>query len=493
MSDQDTPTPRNDADAASDTDASTTTDVANTDADTKAEQTVTVEDIGPARKRMVIEIPESRIAEQIEKAYGTLRNDAVLPGFRRGRAPRRLLEKRFGSDVRNDVKGQLIGESYSQAIEEQGIEVIGEPDVKDIETLELPESGPLSFTVEAEVSPEVELPPLDQLEVTKRKVEVTDADIDAEVVELCKRFGGSEIATEGKVAQNDNLQVSVKILAGEDAGDEAELLEHRDEAYATVHGEAADFKGHVAGIVVDDLGKQLIEKQVGDTVTISMTGPHYHENEKIRKQPITLVITITGIERSVPLEPAVLAERIGAESEEEVRKWISERLENQGKQRQQTDLFEQLHKQLLEKVSMELPEDLTSKQVERALQRKRVELYMQGVEPDEAENKLAEMRSGSEKEAKDELKLYFILDKASKQLEVEVTEGEINGRIVQIAMERNRRPEKLRQELQASGELDQLFLKTREYKTLMQILEKAKVEEIDEVIKLREDDDEQAT
>ncbi len=87
----------------------------------RGEQTVTVEDIGPARKSLTIEVPAERIAAKIEESYSQLQTDAQVPGFRRGRAPMRLLEKRFGSSVRDDVKGQLLSECYSQAIEEQDL------------------------------------------------------------------------------------------------------------------------------------------------------------------------------------------------------------------------------------------------------------------------------------------------------------------------------------------------------------------------------------
>src|SRR5262249_23100819 len=71
------------------------------------EQHVTVEDAGPARKRLTIQVPQARIAKALDDKYSELKNDAVLPGFRRGRAPLRLLDKRFGTSVRDDVRGQI--------------------------------------------------------------------------------------------------------------------------------------------------------------------------------------------------------------------------------------------------------------------------------------------------------------------------------------------------------------------------------------------------
>ena len=143
----------------------------------RGEQKVTVEDTGPARKALTIEVPAERIAAKIETSFGRLKSDAILPGFRRGRAPQRLLEKRFGTSIRDEVRGQLLSECYSQAIEDEKLDVIGEPDVADFDSITLPESGPLTFRVEVEVSPKVELPPLEGIEVKKAKMEVTDEQV----------------------------------------------------------------------------------------------------------------------------------------------------------------------------------------------------------------------------------------------------------------------------------------------------------------------------
>ncbi len=133
----------------------------------KPKLNVEIEDSGPARKLLTIEVPEDRIKGKIEENFGQLSDDAAVPGFRRGRAPRRLLERRFGDAVRDEVKGQLLSECFSQACEDNDLDMLGEPDVKDIEDIKLPDSGPLTFKVEIEVSPKVELPDFSKLEVKK--------------------------------------------------------------------------------------------------------------------------------------------------------------------------------------------------------------------------------------------------------------------------------------------------------------------------------------
>jgi trigger factor len=440
--------------------------------------TVSVEDSGPARKELTIEIPESRIKEKIESSFGELSNDAQLPGFRKGRAPQRLLEKRFGKSVRDDARGQLLSECYSQAIEDEKIEVLGDPDIKDMDDIDLPESGSLTFKVEVEVAPEVKLPALDGLEVTKTIKQVANADVDEELERFGQQFGKLATVTDSKVAEEDFVGVDARVLAGEDAGDDAELIEHRPEAFIMVNGKSADYKGHVLGILVGDMGKQLKGKSVGDEVRISMAGPPNHENDKIKDQPITLVLRLDVIQRqeSAPIEKIV--EQFGVESEADLRSRLREMLEQRNERQQVSDLHAQVLEKLGEQIDFELPEGLTGRQTARVLARQRMELSYRGLPEEKIEKELAETRAGSEEETRKQLKQFFIVEQAGKDLNVEVTEAEVNGRLSMMAMQQGRRLEKLRQEMRKRGELSQVYLQIREQKTLDAILEKVKVTEV---------------
>lgn len=437
----------------------------------RPEQTVTVEDAGPACKRLKIELPESRINAKIEEAYGNLQDEAVLPGFRRGRAPRRLLEKRFATSIRDDVKGQLLSEAYTQAIEDEKLDVLGEPDVKDVENIQLPETGPLAFEVEVEISPTVTLPDFSKLKIEKPSAEVTEDAIEKELEQYRERAGRMTTVEDATIAEGDFVQTDAKVLAGKDAGEDAEVLDNRPDAHVLVNGKDQDFKGHAAGILIPDLGKKLVGKKVGDEVTISMTGPKSHENEKIKDQPITIKLNLKQVQRVEPASIEELVEQAGAENEQALRDRLRQMMEQRAKREQQTAMHKQVTDQLADLVDLELPEGITSRQTERALQRRRMELAYQGKTMEEIEAATAEMRSESEETARNELKQFFILDQAAKDLDIEVNQAEINSQIAMMAMQQGRRPEKLRQEMRQRGELDHLYMQIREQKTLDKILE----------------------
>lgn len=448
----------------------------------RPELNVTVEDTGPARKLLTIEIPESRIKSKIEENYDGLSDGAALPGFRKGRAPRRLLERRFGSSVRDDTKGQLISECYGQAVEDEKLEVIGEPDVRDVEDIELPDSGALTFKVEIEVAPSVTLPDFAGLSVTREPVVVEDGDVNGEIERLADRFGTSAPAPDGKAKPGDYVQAEVRIFDGDAKAPETddvvvEPLVHEPATYLFVPTKQMEGRGHVVGIVVDDLEKQLKGAATGDEIIITMAGPPGHENEKIRDRPIEIVIGVAAIVRHEPASLEKIVEQTGADSEDKLREDIRQSIEQQKTRQQQADMHRQVSDQLLEKVDLDLPEGLTGRQVERVLSRERMEMMYRSVPEQEIDQKIAEMRSSSEDEARRQLKLFFIVDQAAKDLDISVSENEINSRVYMLALQQRRRPEKLRQQMRQRGDLEQLYLQLREQKTLDHIVSQAKVSE----------------
>ncbi|MHB1155288.1 MAG: trigger factor [Phycisphaerales bacterium] len=439
----------------------------------KLASNVTIADSGPARKKIIIEIAPERIAEKLGSNMKDLQTEAVLPGFRRGRAPMRLIEKRFGKDVRSEAKAQLMGGAYQEVIEEKKLRVLGEPDIKDADKIELPASGSLTFEVEVEVAPEFELPELEGLEINKVKISVTDAQVDAEVSRYQEMYGTFK-AVEDAAELGDYLTAAVKVK-----NREGEVVDDQPAATVFVAGESRKFKGVVAGILIEDLGHKLEGKTIGQTVTLEATGPKQHENEKLRDAALTIDIQINKIERLQPVPMDELLKSFGMESEDKLREQIKTGLQQRAEVEQQSGMRKQVADILLSKVSFELPEGLSSRQAGRVMQRRAMDLMYRGASQQDIEQNLAELRASSEEEARKELKQFFIFDKVAEKYEVEVGEGEINGRIAQMAAQQGQRPEKMRQEMVRSGRLDNLFIQMREQKTIDKLIEKAKITEVD--------------
>jgi len=434
-----------------------------------AKNTVTIEDAGPCKKKVIIEIPEETIKSATDKQYGELRKDALVPGFRKGRAPRRLLEKRFGKDTKEAIKLKLLAEASESAIKDNKLQTLGEPDV-DYEKIEMPVEGPMKFDFEVEVRPEFELPKLEGIPVSRTKLEVADEQVDREI-ERMQRLSGIWTPREDGTAELDDQIIGDVTLKTEDA----EAPEQLGEIQIYVRR-----SGFVGGIPVEKLDELLVGAKAGDrkqtTVEISKT----FFKEQYRGKKVDISIEIKDIKWLKPAEvDAGFFERLGVEDQDELRERIQDRLQSQLEQRSRTEMTEQIFKYLLDNTKFDLPLDIVGEQAETVLRRQYINLLSRGLSREQVEEQMEQLRASSEEQAKEQLKTFFIMDKVGDKLEIEVTEEEINGRIAQLALHQGQRPERMREEMARDGSLAQFRLEVRQSKCIAKMLESAAITEVE--------------
>jgi trigger factor len=228
------------------------------------------------------------------------------------------------------------------------------------------------------------------------------------------------------------------------------------------------------------MGKQIVGKRIGETVVVEATGPARHEVEAMQDKALKITLAITNVQRLELMPVEELLAAMGMETIEHLKIAVRERLESQADQRQKAAMNQQVAKLLLDQVNIELPPKLSSRQAGRILQRRAMDLMYRGVSQQDVEQHLAELRAASEDQAQRELKMLFILDAVAMKLDIDVSESEVNGRIVQLALQQNRRPERMREELIRNGQVDALFIQLREEKAMAQLIGKAKVVEVSE-------------
>lgn len=432
---------------------------------------VEITDAGPSRKKLRIEIPKETVAEQLSGHLDSLSIEAELPGFRKGHVPRRLLEKKFGTLVRKNAKEQMLASAFSKAVEDNKLKVIGTPTSQDMDKVEVDEGKPMVFEVEVEVLPEFTLPSLDGIAVKRPRVDVTDAMVDSELHKLCVTEGRLEERQETE--PGDYLTGHARMI-----GPGGKVFFEQDGIVVQAPAKDRDGKGMIVGLVVDDLGAQLGLPKPGQKVTVKTTGPENHEVEDLRGQPVTVEYTPARIDRIIPATVDELIARFGFPDAASMKDAVRQRMQQRAAVEQQTAMRQQVARHLLEGTKMDLPERLTAQQAGRALERRRLELMYRGMDPAKVEEQVAQLRAASAMEAVRDLKLTFIIDRASESLGVRVSDMEVNGRIAQMAAERNERPEKLRQQLISSNQIQGVYMQIREHKTLDAIIAKAKLEEV---------------
>jgi len=432
------------------------------------EYPIRIEDAGPATKRVTVEIPQERITTKLAEQFKELRQQAAVPGFRPGHAPAKLIERRFSSDVKEQVRRTLISESYEQAITKNNLQVLGEPQFDNPEGIQLPESGALSFSFQIEVQPEINLPLLAGLTVKKPKIEVTDENVDQAMQNLREQQGTLSPVEDRGVEKGDYLLADVHVKA------DGNVVAHQHEAQIVVR------PGRIAGIQVDDLAEKLEGQKAGETRTFSMKVPDTHPNEAIKGKDVEIEVAIKDLKK---LELAEIDQEfldsLGFQNEKELRDALREQLVERINYDVQQTQREQVMRYLLENIQIDLPAQLSERQTSRVVQRRAIDLLMRGMPQEQIQANLEALKAGSREEAVRELKLFFILQKVANEMGVDVDEGELNGRVAILAAQRGERPEKLKQEMAKDGSLASLYVQMREQKALDKVLETAIIEEVE--------------
>ncbi len=432
---------------------------------------VSVSDAGPSAKKVSIEVPAAVVSERLATSMESLSNEAALPGFRKGRVPRWLIEKRFGAAMKKEAKTELASSALQEAIREHKLNVVGAPDAGNLDAAVLEVGKPFAFEVEVEVLPEFTLPSLDGVEVKRPTLEVTDEMVSEEIRKIA--------INEGTLESRESAE------AGDYLTGHAVMVDAKGTEFYNLHGAVVQKptgdkggKGMILGIMVDDFDKQLGSPKAGATVTVKAKGPEQHEVEGIRNADLTITFEVERVDRILPAPTEQVVGLFGVEDEAKLREVVKSRMAQRVEVQQRSAMYQQVANYLVDKTAMELPKRLTTQQAARTLERRRLELMYRGIDPQKIEEHMAELRAASGQAAARELKLFFIMHRAAEELKVGVNEGEINQRIAMMAFQRGMRPEQLRADLIRTNQVSGIYTQIRDHKTFDAIIGKAKIADV---------------
>ncbi len=324
---------------------------------------ISIEDAGPATKKVSIEIPEELITSKLAEQFQELRREAAVPGFRPGHAPQKLIERRFQGDVRQQVARTLISQAYEQAVQKHNLQVIGEPEFDKPEDLKLPESGKLTYSFQVEVQPDITLPPLTGLKIKRVKVEVLDKHIDKAVLNLREQQGVLIPIEDRGVETGDHLFGDIHLKL------DGKVIWHRHDL------EIIAQPGDIFGIHIEDSDKQLKGLRPGEKREFTVRAPDNHFDENVRGKDVVVEVSLKELKR---LELAEVnqdfLENLGFSSEKELRDALKEQMIERVRYDVQESMRQQVHNYLLSNVWLNLPTKLSQRQAERVVQRRQVEL-----------------------------------------------------------------------------------------------------------------------
>ncbi len=430
---------------------------------------IEIEEVGPCKKSLKIEIPKERIEDEWQKQLNEVSRMAKLPGFRKGKAPRKLLEKKFSDRIIEDVKRAVVSESYQQALEGNKLSPIGDPDVGDID-LEL--GKPLKFEITLEVLPTFELGDYKGMQLKKKPVSVTDEDIENALKAVSRQKTQLAVVKKGKVKDGDYIICDCEV------GVNGEAIWNDEELEVMVSGSS------VANINVPDLKTNLVGAKSGDKLTMDVELGDNFSVEQHRNKSAKMEISIKEIKR--PASPDIndeLAKQVGYDTLGELREFLSKRLEVEKKNQVEGEMHEQIYSKLIEMADFDLPGDMIAHQSNERLHRYQMELINKGTPMEEMEKNIDDLKNASEESVIKDFKMSLVIDRIAEKEKIFVTENDVNQRINGLAGMYGIEPAAMKKQLERINGMSNLRHQLKEHKTLNFLMKEATIEEVKEEVK----------
>ncbi len=416
---------------------------------------VTFEDVGPCRKQANITVKKERLDQELSKTYRELARTVSVRGFRPGRVPRRVLERKFGKHVMEDIQESLPHEVLEEISGEADFEPIGHLHPDNIEFAE----GALSFSCAFDIKPQFELPELEGLRVVKGSVEVKDTVVDEELQGLAASQARYEKVEDG-VKDGDLLVCDAEFAGeGDKRWDDEDLWVDADTDNIETF-EVPGWKEAAAGKAIDDV------------VEIEATDPDGAQG--------TMKVTIREIKRKVPPE---INDEWAKEQDFDDLKAMKEHYRSQEIKRLEEAAEEEVDKDLLkavcENLDFELPESLIERAGERARLEKRYKLLGEGKSGEELDVALEEFAEEIKADAEFQIRSQLLLDKIASEQKIFVTEDEIEVKFQEVAMQTGREVEAIREYYEGRGLTAQLRDEIRLNRAKAYLKEKAEIVDAD--------------
>ena len=429
---------------------------------------VEIESPSACQRHVTVTISREDVDRYFEEAFNELMPKASVPGFRTGRAPRKLVETRFRKDMADQVKGSILLDTMNQVTEQQKFSAINEPDF-DFDAVEVPDDGPMTFEFDIEVRPEFDLPDWKGLRLEKPTKKFTKKDVDNQLERLLSKHGHMT-PSEEPVASGDFVVVNIR------SNQEGRLVEQQDELTIRVRPVLSfrdcrlpDFDALMKGV------------QEGDIKTAQITLSDSAPNREMRGEQVSLEFEVLGVKKlDLPELTEDLMSQLGPyENEDQLREAIEEALERQLVYHQQQQVRQQITSTLVKSADWELPPDLLQRQSGRELERAVLELRSSGFPEDVIRAHENELRQNTLTTTAKALKEHFILERIAEEETVEATDDDYDREIKMIAAQRDESPRRLRARLEKTGGMDALRNQIIERIVVEQIQAHAEFQEID--------------
>jgi len=418
------------------------------------------------RVSLEIEVPAERVEAALERAYRKFVREVNIPGFRKGKAPRRIVEARFGVEVLyEDALEELLPEAYREALNITKVEAIDEPSLSDVH---IEAGSPLRFRAEVEVMPDAELGEYKGLKVEKEIESVEEGDIDHALWHLQEESAQLVAVDRTAVEEGDHVTIDFEAFV-----DGKPFQGGAAKGYSLEVG---------SGSMIPGFEEQLVGAEVGQPKEFTVKFPDDYPREDLKGKDVLFKVTVQGIKvRQVPeLDDEFAADVSDVSTLEELRAQIRKEMEEDARERADREVRNKLVDALTDSSSVEVPRVLVEREMNGILEDFALRLLFRGTSfaryLEETGQTEEEVREQARTEAERRAKATVVLQTLVKREGIAVSEEELQARIEEIVAA-NGNSERIRQELESPEGRERLRSSMLVEKAVDFLVEHADIEE----------------
>ncbi|MDH3717330.1 MAG: trigger factor [Planctomycetota bacterium] len=429
---------------------------------------VRIDNPSACQRHITVTVARDDIDRYMDDAFSEMMAAAAVPGFRAGRAPRKLVEARYRDDVADQIKGTLLMDCLAQINEEHKLAAISEPDI-DLEAVEVPDEGPMTFEFDLEVRPDFDMPQWKGLKVERPTRDFSDADVQQQLQRSLANQGRR--VPSGEPAQpGDYLTCHITV-----SHDGQKLREAQEESFSL--RPVLSFRDGK----IEKFDKLMKGVAVGETRETKMTVSGDAANEQLAGQEVSVTFEVLDVKKfELPeMTPEYLQELGDFDSEGDLRDAVKDQLERQLRYEQQQRARKQITQLLTEAADWELPPELLKRQSNRELERTVLELQRSGFADDMIRAHVNELRQNSQENTARALREHFILERIAEEEEIDAEPADYDKEIALIAMQGGESPRRVRARIEKQGLMDALRNQIVERKVVETVQEHAKFKDVE--------------
>jgi len=417
-----------------------------------------ITDLSDVEVKVEVEIDSTRVDREFKKQLNRLGKRAHIKGFRKGKAPKQMVARMYGSQLASDATRNLIGDTLEDALGTLERDAVGEPKVEPV----LAKKGEaLKYSIRVQVKPDVKVTDWEGIQVEVAPMVVDSAAIEAEISRLRERFK-ERVPVEDRGA--DTGDVVVMNTTGKVEGEEDPRLTTTD-----LETKIGDQR------LIEGFEDQLIGAKVGDQKTISVTFPEEYHAPDLAGRPAEFSAEVTGVFiEELPELDDDFAQDAGYDDVASLQESITTTQQAQAQERYDRELDRALTDKLLELNAFSAPPAMIQAQLQVSARRMMMLMQMQGMPEDQAANMVNGQVEQLRDQAERAVKRYLLLDAFAKAQEVEITDEEVNAEVVKRIEKAGPRGEGL---YSKDEEREDLRFELREKAALDLVKERAEIAE----------------